>query len=396
MRRVCPPVRDTAETFVPVLLQNLQKTGTIDWAVGEARRAVERQPDFYAPVLFHRLKSGRIWYGDDDIAADQDGINWAALLDHIQGGDGTVLLGSGLLEPYVGSQAELATRLALKFGYPFSEKERDDIAMVTQYVSAVRTRRIMQQEVLREMARQLLRHHGQSVTELLRGATLEDRIRQGGLDQELSWMLETVWESRRQSEHEPYAVLANLPFKAYVTTNPDHLLEKALEKKRAFVWRCGRNGPRAGLRKTPPTRDEPLLAYVYGSLRDPDTLVLTEDDYFEYLIEAAGSDTAPVKTMNRVFLESALIFLGFRLHEWDFRVFFRRLKQMSGWEQHKNFSHVAVQLDPSSAGGAATSQEVRRFLKNFIESDRIEIFEGSVEQFVRSLNRRLGARGAGG
>lgn len=128
---------------------------------------------------------------------------------------------------------------------------------------------------------------------------------------------------------------------------------------------------------------------------DPDSLVLTEDDYFQYLIEAAGSDTAAVKTMNRVFLESALIFLGFRLHEWDFRVFFRRLKQMSGWEQHRNFSHVAVQLDPSSVGGAATSQEVRRFLRNFIESDRIEIFEGSVEQFVRSLNRRLGARVAG-
>src|SRR5262249_24612235 len=129
---------ETADVFLPALLGSLQRNGTIDCAVSEARARIARAPDFYVPVLFHRLRLGRVWYGEDE-RSDEDTVRWERLLDEVAAGYGTVVLGSGLLEPYVGSQAELAVRLAKRFGYSFADKHRDDLAIVAQYISALKS-----------------------------------------------------------------------------------------------------------------------------------------------------------------------------------------------------------------------------------------------------------------
>lgn len=382
---------DTAATFFPALLENLQKSGIIDAAVREARGSVSRQPDFYVPVLFHRLKSGRIWYGESDSLQEEESISWQALATHIEEGEATVILGSGLLEPYIGSQAEIARRLSDRFGYPFSEKDRDDIALVSQYISAVRAPRILQTAYLRELALQVLRQYGDAMPELMQGRTLEEW---GGTETHVENMagdlLHKVWMWRCKTDPlEPHTVLAKLPFKAYITTNADQLMEAALSSRNPIVWECGKKGSNVILEPGTPSPQRPLLAYLYGNIRKRETLVLTEDDYFQHLTTAAAATASSVRELNSIFVGSALIFLGFRLHEWDFRIFFRRLKWMESWYQHTAFAHVAVQLDPSSSGGHASSRDVRKFLQNFIESNRIEVFEGSVEQFVRGLSRHV-------
>jgi hypothetical protein len=51
----------TAATFTPALFAALRVDGRIDRAVTEARAAVRDRPDWWMPVLFTRLREGRIW-----------------------------------------------------------------------------------------------------------------------------------------------------------------------------------------------------------------------------------------------------------------------------------------------------------------------------------------------
>ena len=52
----------TVDQFMPVFFQELQRDGQLDRAIAVARGAVRERPDWWMPVLFMRLKSGRIWY----------------------------------------------------------------------------------------------------------------------------------------------------------------------------------------------------------------------------------------------------------------------------------------------------------------------------------------------
>jgi hypothetical protein len=51
----------TVAGFMPVFFEELQRDGQIDRAMAVARRAVRDQPDWWVPVLFTRLESGRLF-----------------------------------------------------------------------------------------------------------------------------------------------------------------------------------------------------------------------------------------------------------------------------------------------------------------------------------------------
>jgi CHAT domain/PAN domain len=52
---------ETVARFMPVFFHELLRDGQIDRAMAVARGAISDRPDFWMPVLFMRLKSGRIW-----------------------------------------------------------------------------------------------------------------------------------------------------------------------------------------------------------------------------------------------------------------------------------------------------------------------------------------------
>ena len=83
----------TVAEFMPVFFRELRRDGQIDRAIGVARGAVRGRPDHWMPVLFMRLKSGRIWYvpgfGDDRQSFEK----WPALLRSIRRGQCTPILG---------------------------------------------------------------------------------------------------------------------------------------------------------------------------------------------------------------------------------------------------------------------------------------------------------------
>ena len=120
-----------------VFFQELLRDGQIDRAMTEARFAVREHPDHWVPVLFTRLVTGRLWYEQRFAKQEADFEVWEGLLEQIQEGTLVPILGAGLLEPYVGSPADIARRLAEKYQYPLASSFRDDLPQVAQYLSVM-------------------------------------------------------------------------------------------------------------------------------------------------------------------------------------------------------------------------------------------------------------------
>jgi hypothetical protein len=132
---------------------------------------------------------------------------------------------------------------------------------------------------------------------------------------------------------------------------------------------------------------------LFGRLGDPSSLVLTEDDYFEYLIRIARLRCWPEPTdLRSVLAKSSLMFLGFRVDDWSFRVFLQYLDNMPSRSLLGNKLHVGVQLYPDEGLGTDPAR-TRRFLEKYFHSSwtHFEIYWGSVEDFLQELNRQCQA-----
>ncbi len=371
----------TVAAFMPVFFQELQRDGQIDRAMSVARGAVRHQPDYWMPVLFTRLKSGRIWYvpgfGDDRQSFEK----WPSLIRSIRLGRCTPILGSGLIEPLIGSTREIAQLWAETHGFPMDPHEREDLPQVAQYVAVHLDEQFIRDELGQTVRRQLLQRH----RALLPTATDQSPLN------ELLAAVGAAWRERDPAE--PHRVLASQPFPIYITTNADSLLELALEAagKQPQVALCPWNEyievSQEDLEEDP-TPQRPLVYHLFGRLEEPDSLVLTEDDYFNYLIGVTSNKELIPEGVRRALADTALLFLGFRIDDWDFRVLFRSFMSQEGRGRRRKYTHVAGQIDPEG-GRIHEPERARRYLENYFQVSDISIFWGSTEDFMRELVGKL-------
>jgi cytochrome oxidase Cu insertion factor (SCO1/SenC/PrrC family) len=83
-----------------------------------------------------------------------------------------------------------------------------------------------------------------------------------------------------------------------------------------------------------------------------------------------------------------LLFLGFQLTVWDFRVFFRSIMSQEGRDRRKRFSHVAVQIDPEQEQ-LIDPARARNYLETYFSDTHISIFWGNAEDFLAELQRQM-------
>jgi hypothetical protein len=136
-----------------------------------------------------------------------------------------------------------------------------------------------------------------------------------------------------------------------------------------------------------PSVGRPLVYHLYGRLAYPESLVLTEDDYFDFLIGVTRNNDMIPSFVRSALAKTALLFLGFRMDEWDFRVLYRSLMSQEGRNLRKKFSHVAVQIDPEE-GQMSDPEGARRYLSSYFQDARITLYWGSPETFARELKAR--------
>jgi hypothetical protein len=384
----------TIERFMPVFFTELREHGHIDRAMAVARNIVRDEPDAWMPVLFLRLKSGRIWY-EPGFAEDGGFKKWPALLNAIEEGRCTPILGSGLTDAVLGARRDTAQRWADSYHFPLAPHSREDLPQVAQFLSINQDPMFPFDELKKQIRQELIRRYRGDLPPQLTNASLTEMTAAVGKQQ------------REANPTEPHRVLAGLPLPIYVTTNPDNLLADALREAgkepqvELFHWAADPGiewPPSIYDVPTPtyqPSAQQPLVYHLFGNLDYPDTLVLTEDNYFDYLIGAARNRALIPPALLKALTVHALLFLGFQMDDWDFRILFRSIVSREGEEVRRRYFHVGVQVSPEE-GRFLEADAARAYLDSYFGSDKISIYWGSAEDFARELSQNQSSARASG
>jgi hypothetical protein len=400
-----------AKSFLKAFFAGLREHGRVDEAVSQGRRAVKDDglPGWWMPVLFTRLVAGRIWF-EKGMKADFDA--WPELVQQVEDGFCVPILGSGLLEPFIGTSRELTNRLALTEGYPLSLSGREELPDVLQYIATMRTENYAKSRLIARMKE-----------------AIQGRFPELGQHETVDELLLAAWKLHQaERPHEPHRYLAQLGrFKTIVNTNPDRVMEVALGQAgrapTAFAFRWDQEGQVVFLHPEaepvtaafpvpprPPTINMPTYASphvykLYGQFTDPSSMVATEDNFFRFLTSMTrrgiqkknetSHDGDLADTLLRGTLAArALVFLGFRLTDWDFRTLFRLLIEQNGKNGPVKLTHIAVQIDPEDGTNRGAVQARRYIEKLFNELigdmklGKIAIYWGSAEDFIKDFDHR--------
>jgi hypothetical protein len=274
--------------------------------------------------------------------------DWELLLGRIQSGNCTPFLGAGACAGTLPLGSEIAQQWADQHAYPL--EDGSDLARVAQFVGVQRDDAMYPKE---ELCRALT------------GIGPPDFSRDG----------------------EPHAVLADLPLSVYVTTNYDDFMAAALRERRRDPRReiCRWNGS-PSLRAEPivldpafvPTPANPVVFHLHGHLDLPESIVLTEDDYLDFLVAVSRNENLLPHQIQKALAGASLLFIGYRLADWDFRVLHRGIV-MAGEQSLRRLS-VTVQLRPTDAA--------REYLDKYFGSMKVRVYWGTAADFVAELSHR--------
>jgi hypothetical protein len=200
----------------------------------------------------------------------------------------------------------------------------------------------------------------------------------------------------------PLLVLANLPFKTYLTISATTFLEDALRKAgkdpvtKMCRWRGPIDAPEKDLWQIPdaylPSKEQPLVYHLCGLDAHPQTraplpgsLVLTEDDHLELLVNLAqdrGKEIADrLPGLVRGALFDDVVLLGFSLGSWAFRTLYYGLIRQTGQEKDRR-GVCCVQLPPEEQASQ------KKFLQSYLDREaRFDIFWGKLADYAQELSR---------
>jgi hypothetical protein len=393
---------ETVNDFLPPFFKSLRKDGQIDKAMATARAAIQDENDAWMPVLFLRSNTGRLWARPGLQAADAKSqfSAWETLLNYIVNGECTPVIGFGVTDDLCGSQREIARRWAELYRYPLSAAQRNDLPQVAQFRAVTTAPANARIELLAQVHRELIERYGRKVPGLTQRSDLGELISEVGR-----------WKRANEPE-DLHQILAELRCPLYLTTNPDQLLVDALREleggprevhERAFDWISANPACDRLFQEDSdywPSREQPLVYHLFGSLtKNPKTkkvdlrnLVLSQDDYFQYLTAMVRNDKSLPTPVRDAMTNSALMFVGFHLCDWNFRVLLQSIREREGMAGNP-YSHVAVQIDPEE-GDFQDPEMARRYLQKIgkINNSDLSIYWGSTSSFLGELRKRLAER----
>ena len=86
-----------------------------------------------------------------------------------------------------------------------------------------------------------------------------------------------------------------------------------------------------------------------------------------------------------------MLFLGFQLDSWDFRILYRSIIKQGGSKLRDKYASVAAQIDPEGSR-LLEPEGARRYLEQYFQGANISIYWGGVDVFLEELNRKASKR----
>jgi SIR2-like domain len=284
--------------------------------------------------------------------------DWSLLLGRIENAKCTPFLGSGACWPTLPTGRQIAKEWAKEHGYPL--EDREDLARVAQYIGVYH-------DLVHPKEHIVLRFKGRGVPDFAKA-------------------------------DEPHAALAKLPIPIYITTNYDDFMMRALtaagKQPRQEICRWNdhpavANAPGA-LHDDPdyePTAQAPLVFHLHGHLDVAESLVLTEEDYLDFLVAISERKDILPSVVKEAFAGTSLLFVGYSLADWDFRVLHRGLVMTSKSAALRRIS-VTVQLPRTER----RKKLAREYLEKYFARMDARVYWGDANAFSTELADRWSAR----
>jgi hypothetical protein len=282
---------------------------------------------------------------------------WETLVDRIRVGKCTPFLGAGVNYGFLPTGTEIARDWANRNSYPLHDGTETDLARVAQFVAT--------------NSGDPMRPKDAIISEFRTKAKEQDFC----------------------ACDNPLGVLAELPLPIYITTNYDNYLIQALEKKgkKPKLELCRWNsqldklGSVFSKKSFQPTKDEPVVFHVHGHQEVPESLVLTEDDYLEFLVSLSKkSKELLAGRIQEALAGTSLLFIGYRLADWDLRVLLHGL--LTTTEKSLRRASISVQLPPDLP--SEQQQNAVAYLERYFGELKISLFWGKASDFARKLGEQ--------
>ena len=281
--------------------------------------------------------------------------DWESLLEKIDEGFCTPFLGAGAAFGTLPLGTTVAHGWAKRWKYPSADGS--DLARVAQFVGATKRDGMFPKLQLRR---------------------------------ELLEALETNGPPDYAAVDEPHGVLADLPLPVFLSTNYDSFMVEALRArdKKPVQELCKWNalpsvaGASSVFDQEPdfePCQERPMVYHLHGQLDVPSSMVLTEDDFLDFLVAVAKDPKLLPSRVQEAIGEASLLFVGYRLADWSFRVIHRGLVLAGG--SLRSLS-VTVQV-PKDIDAAE-----QRYLNRYFDHLSVRVYWGTAAEFAEELGRR--------
>jgi len=284
---------------------------------------------------------------------------WKLLLERISMKKCTPFIGAGACHGTLEMGGEIAEKWAKKYNYPL--KDRRDLARVAQFLAVDKDDMFP-----------------------------KDKIQQ---------QFEGVAPPDFSKPNEPHALLADLKLPIYITTNYDSFMSQALRSREANPQRelCRWNkyvevNSESVLKSSDykPSAASPLVYHLHGHHEMSQSMVLTEDDYLAFLAELSKNQSLLPPPILKALTGTSLLFIGYSLNDWNFRVLFRGLIESLG--ASLEYTSVAVQLTPDTAENLEDGQEkAQQYLDKYfakIQKIKVKVFWGDIKDFTAELRKQ--------
>lgn len=278
--------------------------------------------------------------------------DWNVLLQRVHDGKCTPFLGAGACYGFLPTGSVIAEKWAKEFDYP--NPDHSDLAQVAQFVAVKHKDAIFPKDLL------------------------------------LRTWFRSIVPPDLTKNNEPHSILAGLPFPVFITTNYDDTLARALlvKDKEPMTDVCRWNSFLQGTHlnisyrvdEEEPTEERPSIFYLHGHMDESQSIVLTEDDYFDFLVNISRDESLIPARIQESLAYTSLLFIGYSLKDWDFRVLFRGLVTQK--EKSLRRLSIAVQLSETDA------PEYRTYMNQYFDEMNIKVYWGTAREFATELYQR--------
>lgn len=184
-------------------------------------------------------------------------------------------------------------------------------------------------------------------------------------------------------ERDPYRLLVELPVPIYMTTEYHELLERALTEagkipKSASI-RLNENGRERDSIDWDayyPTVSEPLVYHLYGQISEPDTILLTEEDFLDFVVHTSKDSWLIPPVVRKSYVSSSVVYLGVDVADTSLQTLYRQ-------GESRLRSHVIVLLWSKEIVPEEGAK--LRYLEYYLKNRDINVYWGTAGDFLIDL-----------